>query len=172
MGFESFQVELRSKAHYVRTKDLIQSLPNVRFDPDNLALPGSTNFVMSDGQHVIEMQISCRDSVTSISCRFMLCHPPTIDREFLELIRKMMEALDASAVNREEIESGHPDSYSLREFAEFRAAVARCIARRRKEWTAEFGEEQLAASSKDVYDKFILPRCQPPAPAMNTPSLI
>ena len=166
MGFESFQIELSGgKVNQARAVDLLRAYPNVRLDPNGIPLTGSTYFVMNDGLHVVEIEIKDY-SPLRVSCRFMLCHPPSIDVAFLSFVRGLMVALQMDATIRDDVSPVQSGPYSLAQFAEFSAAATRCIAKRRNEWIAQFGTEQLAASSKDVYEKIILPQCQPAASTM------
>jgi hypothetical protein len=52
-------------------------------------------------------------------------------------------------------------SFALHEFTEFSSVATRRIAARRAEWVAAFGPAPLAATTNEVYQRIILPRCQP-----------
>jgi hypothetical protein len=58
-------------------------------------------------------------------------------------------------------EDAHP--FSRTHYAEFSSATLRYIAARRTEWIAAFGAEQMPATTNEVYERIILPRCQPVA---------
>jgi hypothetical protein len=58
-------------------------------------------------------------------------------------------------------EDAHP--FTINHYAKFSSAALRVISARRAEWIATFGDEQLAATTNEVHEKIILPRCQPVA---------
>ena len=72
------------------------------------------------------------------------------------MIRLGMEAKICDDVRPE-----HSRSFSPSEFEGFSAITCRYIAARRAEWTEAFGDEPMAATTNEVYQRIILPRCQP-----------
>jgi hypothetical protein len=96
MGFEHFRVELRGgRAKYFEADETIRQLPYIKLDHDSIPLPGSTFYVMDDGAHVIELELM--DSPIRLSCRFTLCHPPSVDSAFLDLVRELLGRLGMEA---------------------------------------------------------------------------
>jgi hypothetical protein len=92
MGFESFQVELRGEtASSAQVDELVRRLPHAKCDPDAIASRGSTFYTLEDGHHVIEVELVAFP--VKVSCRFTLCHPPSIDSAFLSLVRELMARL-------------------------------------------------------------------------------
>lgn len=160
MGFEAFRVELGGgRASREEAAEAIQRLPDSKPDPQSIPLKGSTFHVVADGRHVIEIELM--DSPVRISCRFTLCHPPSVDAAFLGILREMMSNLGMEATIRDDVCPEHSRSFALAEFEEFSAICSRYIADRRAEWIAAFGNEQIAAGTSEVYQRIILPHCQP-----------
>jgi hypothetical protein len=160
MGFEAFRVELRGgRAADGEADAAVRKLPHVKPDRDSVPTPGSTFYVLDDGRHVIEVEVM--SSPMRLSCRFTLCHPPSVDTAFLGLVRDLMTLLGMEVRICDDVRPEHSRSFSITELAELSAVVSRYIAVRRAEWVAAFGDEPLAASTNDVFRRIILPRCQP-----------
>jgi hypothetical protein len=160
MGFESFRVELRGgRANHLEVDETVRGLPHVRLDPDAALMPGSTYYLRDDGQHVIEVELS--DRPVRLSCRFTLCHPSSVDSPFLDFVRDLMVHLGMEVKICDDVRPEHSGFFSSREFSEFSAITARYIAGRRAEWGAAFGTASLAATTNEVYQSVILPRCRP-----------
>lgn len=160
MGFESFRAELRGgRASVHEAETAIRAIPFSRRELDSLPTAGSTYYVVDDGRHVIEVELM--HSPVTVSCRFTLCHPPSIDEAFLGVIHDLMTRLQMQATIRDDVRPEHSRPFSLDEFAEFAAATSRYAAARRKEWIAAFGDEPMAASTNEVHQHVILPRCTP-----------
>jgi hypothetical protein len=160
MGFEAFRVELRGgSANYREADEVVRKLPHIKPDPDSVRVEGSTLYVMDDGRHAIEIELM--DSPVRLSCRFTLCHPPSVDAVFLGLIRELMTRLGMEAKICDDVSPEHSRAFSIRELPELSAISADYIAARRAEWIAAFGDEPLAATTNEVHRHVILPRCQP-----------
>lgn len=160
MGFEAFRVELRGgKAEYGEADKAVRKLPYIRPDEHSVPMQGSTFYVLDDGQHAIEVEL--KDSPARLSCRFTLCHPPSVDAVFLDVVRELMIRLGMEVKICDDVRPEHSHSFSLNEFAEFSVIASRSIAARRAEWIAAFGDEPMAATMNEVYQRIILPRCQP-----------
>lgn len=160
MGFEHFQVMLRGgKSKYGEADETVRKLPHIKPDQDPVPLRGSAFFVIDDGRHAIELELM--DSPVRLSCRFTLCHPPSVDSVFLGLVRELMTRLGMEAKVCDDVRPEHSHAFSLHEVAEFSAITSRYIAARRTEWIAAFGDEPMAATTNEVYHRIILPRCQP-----------
>lgn len=162
MGLESFRVELRGgRANYPDAKETIQKQPHVRLDEQSAEMKGSTYYVDNDGRHIIEVEV--KDAPVRISCRFTLCHPSSVDSIFLELIRELMSRLGMEVWICDDVRPEDTHPFSRANYAEFSSVALRSIAARRAEWMAAFRIEQMAATTNQVYERFILPRCQPVA---------
>lgn len=160
MGFESFRVELRGgTSQFTEADEAVRQLQHVKPDPDSIPVKGSTFYVMDDGQHAIELEVM--DDPVRLSCRFTLCHPPSVDLVFLGLLRELMLRLGMEAKICDDVRPAHSRPFSLAEFPEFMAVTRHYIAARRTEWIAAFGDQPMAATTKDVYQRIILPQCQP-----------
>ena len=162
MGFEDFRVELHGgRTSYVMADEIIRKLPHAKLDPNGgLPVRGATYYLYDDGQHAIGLALD--DTPVRLSCRFMLCHPPSVDAAFLEIVRDLMTRLGMWVAVCDEVSREHACSFSLDDFAHFSAAALGTIAARRAEWIKAFGDESiLSATTKEVFERFILPRCQP-----------
>ncbi len=160
MGFEAFRVELRGgPANFPEADEAVRRFPQAQPDQNSITMPGSTFYLIADGQHVIEVEVM--DSPVKLSCRFTLCHPPSVDPVFLGVVRELMIRLGMEAKICDDVEPEHWRPFSLDEFREFSAIVSRCIVARRADWIAAFGAEPMAATTNEVYQRVILPRCQP-----------
>lgn len=160
MGFESFRIELHGgSATFPQAQEAIRAFPQVRLDPQSLPMRGSTYYLFNDLRHVIEVEL--RDAPVKISCRFTLCHPPSMDAVFLHCLRELMLRLGLEATICDDVGPEHKHSFSLTQFTEFSTATLNYIAMRRGEWNAAFGLEPLSATTNEVYQRIILPRCQP-----------
>lgn len=161
MSFESFRVELcDGAATHDEISDAIRSLPHIKPDLHSLPMPGSSYYLRADGQHVIEIELMDYSPVR-ISCRFTLCHPSCIEGAFLALLRDLMTRFSMLVKICDDVLPEHSRSFSLEEFDEFARIISGYIARRRDEWIRAFGAESLAATTNEVYQHFILPRCRP-----------
>ncbi len=160
MGFESFRVELRGgSATYRETEETIRKIPHVKLDPQSLAMKGSMYSVVGDRQHVLEVEL--RDVPLRLSCRFTLCHPPSVDSVFLRLLHDLMLRFGMEVKIGDDVRPEHTHLFSLADYAELSFVTLHYIAERRAEWIAAFGGEQMAATTNEVHERIILPRCQP-----------
>jgi hypothetical protein len=116
-------------------------------------------YLHNDGSHTIELAVL--DAPVRLSGRFTLCHPPSVDAAFLSLVRDLMSRLGMEVDICDDVLPEDARSFALDDFAAFSAATLRYIAARRAEWARAFGEEPLAATTNEVYERIILPRCQP-----------
>jgi hypothetical protein len=160
MGFESFRVELRGgRAKYAEADEVIRALPFVRLDPEAVLTPGSTCYLRDDGRHVLEVELL--GAPVRLSVRFTLCHPSSVDALFLDCVRHLVVRLGMEVTICDDVRPEDSRPFSLREFAAFSAVVTGGIAARRAEWAAAFGPAPLAATTQEVHQRIILPRCQP-----------
>lgn len=178
MGFESFRVEIRPRhTTFAGADDAVRRLPSDRSDSTALATPGSSYHVVTDGAHVFEIEVA--PTPLRVSCRFTLCHPPTVDAAFLGLIRVLARQLAPSEVAGD-VPAAEPDGVESPEFA---SALSARIAARRAEWDAAFGAVRFAATTGQAFERYVFPKCvpaasaagagvsaAPPAPAVPAPS--
>jgi hypothetical protein len=159
MGFESFGVRLgREQANAQDAIKAIMNLDHAAADPDAELTPGSPCFLVNDGQHAIELEVM--ETSATISCRFTLCHPPTVDALFIALVKELMETLDMRVEICDEVEPGQPDEFTSATFDEFPSIVSSSITKRRAEWKAAFGNQTLGATTAQVHEKIIWPYYQ------------
>src|SRR5262245_23119723 len=160
MGFETFRVELHGRrADFGEADAAVRKLPYIKRDRQALSIPGGTYSLYDDGHHALELELS--EAPVRVSCRFTLCHPPSVDTAFLGLVRDLMARLGMEATICDDVLQEDARSFPLGDFAAFSAATLRYIAARRAEWIAAFGDELMAATTNEVYQQIILPRCQP-----------
>src|SRR5438128_10385699 len=114
-------------------------------------MQGLTFYVFDDGQHSIELELM--DSPVRLSCRFTLCHPASVDSVFVGLVRDLMIRLGMEAKICDDVRPEDSHAFSLHEFAEFSTLTSRSIAARRTEWIAAFGDEPMAATTNEVYQR-------------------
>lgn len=156
MGFESFRVELSPRhATFAEADDAVRRLPHARSDSDALATRGSSYFVVTDRTHVVEIEVS--PAPVRVSCRFTLCHPPTVDAAFLGLLRELARRLGPAEVAGGDVTT---DPHGV-ESAEFASALTTAIATRRAEWDTAFGTDRYPATTAEAYTRYIFPRCVP-----------
>lgn len=168
MGFESIRVELRGgPATLSQVNEFVRQRPNVKVDTDGIRTPGSTFYTVEDGLHVIEVEVM--GSPITVSCRFTLCHPPSIDSVFLGFVRELMADLGMEAGICDDVGPEHPHWFSIAEFPEFVNVFLNDVARRRAEWITDFGTARFPARTREVYERVILPRCEPVTGQDQTP---
>ncbi len=160
MGFESFRVALSGEKTTYQEADLaIRRIPHVGYDQDCGLMEGSSFYLLDDGRHKIEMELM--DEPVYLSCRFTLCHPPSVDSAFLDLIRELMATLKMDLTICEDADPQRQHPFPLERFAEASAIILDCIAARRAEWIMMCGTEHLAATTKEAFQQIIIPRCVP-----------
>jgi hypothetical protein len=160
MGFQSFRVELNGgSATHEQANAMIRALCHVKPDDGLIRRKEYAYYLLDDGRHKIEMQLV--DDPVRLSCRFTLCHPPSVDSAFLSLIRELMERLGMDVRICDDVEPEHEHPFSIDEFTQFSAITMRCIAARRAEWIGFWGAETLAATTTEAHQRIILPRCEP-----------
>ena len=103
------------------------------------------------------------DSPVKVSCRFTLCHPPSVDAALLGLVGELQRRLGMEAIICDDLRPEHAHCFSPARFSEFAGIVPGYIAQRRADWIAQFGTAQLPAKTPEVYEKIILPKCVPAA---------
>lgn len=143
-----------------RAEEAVRRLPNARPDGSDPTGPGSSFFTVEDGRHVIEIEVA---TPVRVSCRFTLCHPPSVDAAFLGLVTGLMTRLGMEAWICDDVLPQHGRGFPPGQAAEFADVASGYIAKRRTEWVARFGPAQLAAGTAEVFEKLILPRCEPVA---------
>lgn len=168
MGFESFRVELRGgQATHAEADECVRRLPGATPDPDERPLFGSTFYRITDGLHVLEAEVVAVPP--RISLRFTLCHPPSVDAALLAVMRELMGQLGMSAIHFEANLPEERRTYSQQELKEFADVVSHHAELMRVGWKVMFGEEQRSATTREAFEHFILPRCQPLPPASRGP---
>jgi hypothetical protein len=157
MGFESFQVELsRDGPDHRPLSQFVRKLPHAKPDESGIQSSKSDYVLVDDGDHKIEIEVT--EEWGRISCRFTLCHPPSIEVAFVNLVRDLVERLNMK-VRICADESGR--WYSAEDLADFSREIADFIAKERRGWIAQCGPTQLAATSSEAYEKIVFPQLKP-----------
>jgi hypothetical protein len=152
MGFESFGVSLEGgRVTADEAIRVIDSLDGV--SREDGFTTGSTYFLARDGRHAIELELM--HTPVWLSCRFTLCHPPSVDSAFLQCVKQLMEKLDMRVEIRDDVTPEHSQPYSLDRFNEFSKACLHYIAARRREWKLAFGNRELAATTAEAHQHII-----------------
>ncbi len=160
MGFESFRVELcGAAADYAQVDEFVRQLPGAKRDSEAIASHGSTFYTWEDGLHVIEAEVMA--CPVKVSCRFTMCHPPSVDSAFLTLVRELMARLGMEVRICDDVGPEDAQWFSVDRFPEFAATISGHLAARRAEWIANFGPTVFPAKSHEVYERIIRPRCEP-----------
>ncbi len=160
MGFESFLVRLSGgNASFSQIETTLQQLEHVVPQDQSLSQEGESHYRFDDGNHIIEIEILDRPS--SISCRFTLCHPKSIDRCFLNLVKVLIQRLSLQAEMCDAHDPNRSHIYGPDEFGEFEQATLRCIDCERRLWISMMGPDTAAATTAQAFERFILPRCEP-----------
>jgi hypothetical protein len=160
MGFDSFRVELQGgSCSFEKICHKLEKMDGVALDDKTLRIPPSQYYFFSDGKHAIQIEV--KNTHVAISCRFTLCHPLSVDRVFLDLVRWLMDAFQMDIFIRDNVQSCHGGAFSLADFEDFSSIVLGYIASRRSEWIAYFGGECLGCRPSEAFERFILPRCVP-----------
>ena len=153
MGFESFQVELRGgPATFANAEQVVREFRYSHPDYESIELAGSKYFTIEDGSHVIEVEVAAKP--VKVSCRFTLCHPPTVDTAFLDIVCKLQIHLKMDAIFGER-------RFPIARFTEFANLATDCITERRAEWVANFGPTTLPAKTSEASEKMVLRNCVP-----------
>ncbi len=61
----------------------------------------------------------------------------------------------------DDVRPEHAQWFSIDRFPEFVEIVSTCVTTRRVEWIANFGPAQFPAKTREVYERIILPQCEP-----------
>jgi hypothetical protein len=139
--------------------EFVRRLPHAKPDAEAIASEGSHFYTLEDGFHVIEVEVA--DFPLKVSCRFTLCHPPSIDSAFLGVVRILMTHLGMEARICDDVRPEDSQWFSVARFPEFADIVLHSVTTRRAEWIANFGPAQFPAKTHEVYERVILPQCQP-----------
>jgi hypothetical protein len=159
MGAEDFLVRLESPLALSRVLDTISRYPGTRAEPDVDRHASGPQFRVEDPDHIVELEVADRGGLTTISVRFALCHPPTIDAVFVELVGVLAKDVDATIAIAESVEPDDPGlgwSFSRSNCEKFPPAASQCIRKKRALWQRAFGDEQARLSCPEAIMRFII----------------
>jgi hypothetical protein len=125
-------------------------------------IPLEYNFEYSDTKHIIELQVSdYLNNKRQLSCRFSLCHPPSIDKRFTEFVKSIAKDLVLEIRIRESCQvKGEGDIFHPPEYNGFDEVLKEVIQIKRKYWIADFGEETAVISCQEALKRFVWPKCK------------
>lgn len=119
--------------------------------------PAYTHFVFRDGHHVIEYEFFQDGDSCEVSLRFALCHPPSVDRVFVNQATELIKRFGLNATICEELPEDEPRIYTAADLTRFMANCAWSIARSRLYWQQMFDTEEIGLSVSDALQKFFHP---------------
>lgn len=165
MGVESFLVTIRGpREEYLAVALFAES--EFRLTPEPPPSYGSGDclyYSFGDGRHVIEWEFAPYPGEYLISVRFALCHPPTVDSVFIDLICRILQRFNATATVCEPMPDGTVRSHRADTLAQFAQDCLCGIQICRRDWQAMFGTRTASLSHKDAMLRFVLPQCVPAA---------
>ena len=135
MGAEDFRVYLTTPRPVDDAVSLISSLPFVKRARVALALPGEHHFTREDPAHILEIEAAPTQTGTTVSVRFALCHPPSVDRVFGQFVTELAAQLGADVTIAEDVEADDPGlgwSFRQPELASAMDAVLQRIPKKRR----------------------------------------
>ncbi|WP_437755252.1 hypothetical protein [Sorangium sp. So ce1389] len=159
MGCEDFVVRLSSGSTRQAAVQALLAIRGTRPDAVVPALPAESHFRYEDPDHIIEIEVAEREPGTTLSLRFALCHPSSIDDVFIALVGDVAIALSADIVIAEDVEPDEPGlgwSFPPARVADLRKALGQCIPKKRKLWREEFGFALARASCRDAIERFVI----------------
>ncbi|WP_433936321.1 hypothetical protein AB3662_16675 [Sorangium cellulosum] len=159
MGCEDFLVRLSSDSTPQAAAHVLVGIPGICPDALVPALPTEVHFRYEDSEHIIEIEVAGAGPCTTLSLRFALCHPSSIDDVFAALVVDLVVALGADIIIAEDIDPDEPGlglSFSSAQVADLRKALAQCIPKKRNLWREEFGSTLARASCRDALERFVI----------------
>jgi hypothetical protein len=158
MGVEDFRVRLSGALDKsISVIDHLLRIPGMRRDEELQSIDGCYLMFRDDG-HLIELEVD----ETEISCRFALCHAPTVDSIFARLLRQIATPLRWKISILDHLPPDVPWDFYPPAYEGLEGALSIAIASRRDEWKRLFGSVEAGVSTSEAIDRFILPLCDPP----------
>jgi hypothetical protein len=156
MGVESFLVRFGSRQPDLQAVvTYAQHSLGIVPDPQQHAMNSAYSYyVFRDGLHVIEFEFWQQRESYDISMRFALCHPPSVDRVFLDHAVALTRQFDLTAIIGGELPEGEPAEYNTDNLERFAANCSWSIGREREYWQRQFGPEEMGLSVVDALRHF------------------
>lgn len=157
MGVECYLVRLRGpRRDGSEVAAYARAVLGAVLDPQPDALSGAhTHYALRSGPHVIEIELFQDGAACEVSLRFALCHPPSVDPEFIALTTDLMRQFDLVATICEELPEGEPRDYTAVDLGRFASNCTWSIARAREGWRQMFGSEEAGLSTLDCVRRFM-----------------
>jgi len=160
MGVEDFRIDIRTSADVATAVAAVLAMAGVHGDMEAAPVPHYRYARFEDTNHIVELEIG-GDAEASISVRFALCQPSTIDPVFVELVGRVARAANGSVIIAEDVLFDDVDTEKPFEPPRWEGlgdVIARCIRVRRAQWEGEFGTETARLSCKGALERYILSR--------------
>lgn len=164
MGCEDFVVSLSSSSTLTAVMRAVLALPEVHPDATCTSLPGESHLRWEDREHIIEIEVAAA-ARTTMSLRFAVCHPNSIDDVFADLVVHLAAKLKADVLIAEDVQPDDPGlgwAFSPSQPTDLRRALVQCIPKKRLLWRAEFGNAEARVSCREAIDRFVIGGTQPP----------
>ena len=159
MGAEDFVVRLSSGSTPPDVTKVLLAIPQVHPDATFPSMRGESHFRYEDPEHIIEIELAEAGPRTTVSLRFAVCHPTSIDDVFTTLVVDLVNALSADIVIAEDVEPDDPGlgwSFSPSQLTDLRKSLLQCIPKKRSLWQTEFGRAEARVSCKEAIDRFVI----------------
>ncbi len=159
MGAEDFQAILLSdNVQYDKVVETLRCIPNVDIDNESKRLADENYFVIDDGIHIIELEVSSRGKrkgYIKISCRFALCLPRSIDAVFYRLLRKIGKKFEMLIEVLDEVPVGCLDKFNPPDYVGMDHVLKKAIGLKRMYWVQDFGPETASLRTSEALKKFV-----------------
>lgn len=159
MGCEDFVVRLSSSSTPTAVTSAVLAIPQVQPDTTFPSLPGESHLRWEDRAHIIEIEVAGTGARTTVSLRFAVCHPASIDGVFADLVVHLAAMLKADVLIAEDVEADDPGlgwSFSPSQSSDLRRALVQCIPKKRLLWQAEFGNAEARVSCREAINRFVI----------------
>ena len=162
MGMESYLVRLSGDSSELGSiVPFVECELGLVVDSEPYSAHGERYYSYRDGRHVIEFELSTRESRLQISARFALCNPPTVDRVFIGLLTQLLERFALTAILGD---ASDPRKVVEHTSATLEAFASHCreeIGVEREHWRAMFGSKEAGISVSEALRTFVMPHCEP-----------
>ena len=154
MGVEDYRFRLTTTERLDTVSAVLNGIPGVRPDPGAAQVATDAYFMYESDFHLIELEARQDANRVTLSLRFSLCHPPSVDDVYVELILRLSELLNASFAFPDDINASERDfTHALRK--PLASALATTIAAERAQWQAMFGTETAKLSCQRAIERYV-----------------
>lgn len=157
MGCEDFVVRLSSALTPEAAAHALLAIAEIHSDTFP-TVAGLSHYRYDDPDHIIELELLGGPRST-VSLRFSVCQPATIDDVFAALVVDLATKLTADILIAEDVEPDDPSlgwSFSPTQLGSFRKSLAQCIPKKRRQWQVDFGTVVARVSCREAIDRFVI----------------